>query len=41
VNHHGKKVYFSDGSAAQYKNRKKKLINITCHNEDFGVPTEW
>jgi hypothetical protein len=33
-------VYFSDGSAAQYKNRKK-LLNITCYNEDFGVPAEW
>jgi hypothetical protein len=35
-----KMVYFSDGSAAQYKNRKK-LLYITCHNEDFGVPAEW
>jgi hypothetical protein len=35
-------AYFSDGSAGttQYKNRKK-LLNITCHNEDFGVPAEW
>jgi hypothetical protein len=33
-------VYFSDGSAAQYKNRNK-FLNITCHNEDFGVPAEW
>jgi hypothetical protein len=33
-------VYFSDGSAAQYKNRKN-VLNITCHNEDFGVPAEW
>jgi hypothetical protein len=32
-------VYFSDGSAAQYKNTKKLLI-ITCHNKDFGVPAE-
>jgi hypothetical protein len=31
-------VYFSGGSAAQYKNRKK-LQNITCHNED--LPAEW
>jgi hypothetical protein len=30
-------VYFSDGSAAQHKNRKN-IQNITCHNEDFGVP---
>jgi hypothetical protein len=35
-----KTVYFSDGSEAQYKNRKK-LLNIACHNEDFGVPAEW
>jgi hypothetical protein len=41
LNHHWKKiVYFCDGSVAQYKNRKK-LLNITCHNEDFGVPAEW
>jgi hypothetical protein len=35
-----KMVYFSDGSAAQYKNRKN-LQNITRHNEDVGVPAEW
>jgi hypothetical protein len=35
-----KKVLFSDGSAAQHKNRKD-LLNITCHNEDFGMPAEW
>jgi hypothetical protein len=33
-------VYFSDGSAAQYKNRRNSL-KITCHNEDFGEPAEW
>jgi hypothetical protein len=32
-------VYFSDGSVAQYKNRKN-LLNITCHNEDFEVLAE-
>jgi hypothetical protein len=32
-----KTVYFSDGSTAQYKNRKN-LRNITCHIE---VPAEW
>jgi hypothetical protein len=26
--------------AAQYRNRRN-LLNITCHNEDFGVPAEW
>jgi hypothetical protein len=35
-----KMVYFSGGPAAQYKNRKN-LLNITCHNEDFGVPAKW
>jgi hypothetical protein len=35
-----KNVYFSDGSPAQYKNRRN-LLKITCHNEDFGVPAEW
>jgi hypothetical protein len=35
-----KNVYYSDGSAAQYKNRKN-LLNITFHNEDFGMPAEW
>jgi hypothetical protein len=35
-----KMVYFSDGSAAQYKNRKN-LLNITFHNEDFALPAEW
>jgi hypothetical protein len=35
-----KMVYFPDGSAAQYRNRKK-LLNITCHIEEFGVPAEW
>jgi hypothetical protein len=34
-----KTVYFSDGSAAKYKNRKN-LLSITCHNEDLGVPEE-
>jgi hypothetical protein len=35
-----KMVYFSDGSAAQYKNRKN-VLNITCRNRDFVVPAEW
>lgn len=36
-----KKIYyFSDGSAAQYKNRKN-FINICNHNNDFGIETEW
>ena len=33
-------LYFSDGSAAQYKNRKK-FVNLCYHKEDFGVQAEW
>ena len=33
-------LYFSDGSAAQYKNRKN-LINLGYHKEDFGMPADW
>jgi hypothetical protein len=25
----------------QPNTKTKKLLNITCHNEDFGVPAEW
>jgi hypothetical protein len=32
-------MYFSDGSAAQYKN-KKKVINI-YHKQDLGLSAEW
>jgi Flp pilus assembly secretin CpaC len=32
-------IYFSDGSAAQYKNRKNVLI-LKIH-QDFEVPVEW
>ncbi len=32
--------YFSDGAAAQYKNRKN-FINLCHHKADFGVPAEW
>lgn len=35
-----KLFYFSDGSAAQYKNRKN-FANILHHEEDFGCPAEW
>ena len=34
-------IYVSDGCAAQYKNRKKILINLCHHIEDFGVQAEW
>ena len=33
-------VYFSDGCAAQYKNRYN-FINLSFHEEDFGVTAEW
>ena len=33
-------LYFSDGSAAQYKNRKN-FVNLCFHKEDFGVQAEW
>jgi len=31
--------YFSDGCAAQYKNRKN-FSNLCCHKDDFGMPAE-
>ena len=33
-------LYFSDGSAAQYKNRKN-FINLCYHKTDFRVDAEW
>jgi len=35
-----KVLYFSDGCAAQYKNRKN-FANLCCHEQDFGMPGEW
>jgi len=35
-----KVIYFSDGAASQYKN-KKNVINISYHEKDFGVVAEW
>ena len=32
--------YFSDGAAAQYKNRKN-FINLCYHEADFGIHAEW
>lgn len=32
--------YFSDGCAAQYKN-KKNFINLCYHKEDFEIDAEW
>ena len=33
-------VYFSDGTASQYKNRKN-FINLCNHEADFGIQAEW
>jgi hypothetical protein len=35
-----KTIYFSDGAAAQYKN-KKNFVNLRKHYEDFGMEAEW
>ena len=35
-----KVLYFSDGAASQYKNRKN-FINLCYHEADFGVPAQW
>ena len=35
-----KMVYFSDGAASQYKNRKN-FINLCNHESDFGIQAEW
>ena len=32
--------YFSDGAAAQYKNRKN-FMNLCHHEVDFGIPAQW
>ncbi len=33
-------IYFSDGAASQYKNRKN-FLNLAWHQHDFGIPAEW
>ena len=33
-------LYFSDGAASQYKNRKN-FINLCNHEADFGIQAEW
>lgn len=33
-------IYFSDGSAAQYKN-KTNFYNISCHKKKFAIEAEW
>ena len=41
INTRIKKIkYFTDGSAAQYKN-KKNFANICSHVDDFGLQAEW
>ena len=38
--HPCKIIYFSDGAAPQYKNRKN-FLNLCHHKDDFGVEAEW
>ena len=38
--HIKKLVYFSDGCAGQYKN-KKNLYNLCRHQKEFGLRAEW
>jgi hypothetical protein len=33
-------IYFSDGAASQYKNRKN-FLNLCHHKDDFGIKAEW
>ena len=33
-------IYFSDGAASQYKNRKN-FLNLCHHRDDFGISAEW
>lgn len=33
-------IYFSDGAPQQYKNRNN-ILNLSFHEEDFGVRAEW
>ena len=33
-------IFFSDGAASQYKNRKN-FFNLCHHKEDFGISAEW
>lgn len=41
LSHQVRKIfYFSDGCAAQYKNRKN-FANLSHHKEDFDVDAEW
>ena len=33
-------IYFSDGAASQYKNRKN-FLDLCLHRDDFGISAEW
>ena len=33
-------IYFSDGAASQYKNRKN-FVNLCHHEKDFGISAQW
>ena len=35
-----KLMYFTDGAASQYKN-KKNFVNLCSHQKDFGLNAEW
>lgn len=35
-----KVIYFTDGAASQYKN-KKNVVNLFSHEVDFGLKAEW
>lgn len=35
-----KVVYFTDGAASHFKNRKS-FLNLAYHKEDFGLSSEW
>ena len=35
-----KVIYFSDGAASHFKNRKN-FINLANHEADFGMPADW
>ena len=33
-------IYFSDGAASQYKNRRD-FLDLCLHRDDFGISAEW
>lgn len=36
-----KVAYFTDGTSCQYKNKKKKIVNLCHYINDFRVEAEW